>query len=81
MWSFLYELSHPSAPAPVFENKKSNERDFVAFEKKSAFIVVIWRSCNLFTPVVSVGYIFVLTQNIFAALAEKKTFIGRKAKL
>ena len=48
-----------SAPAPVFENKKSNERDFVAFEKKSAFIVVIWRFCNLFTPVVSVGYIFV----------------------
>ena len=31
----------------VQPNKKSNERDFVAFEKKSAFIVVIWRSCNL----------------------------------
>ena len=43
----------------VQPNKKSNERDFVAFEKKSAFIVVIWRSCNLFTPVVSVGFIFV----------------------
>ena len=51
----------PNAPAlkSVQPNKKSNERDFVAFEKKSAFIVVIWRSCNLFTPVVSVGYIFV----------------------
>ena len=53
----------PNAPAPVLKsvqpNKKSNERDFVAFAKKSAFIVVIWRSCNLFTPVVSVGYIFV----------------------
>ena len=43
----------------VQPNKKSNERDFVAFEKKSAFIVVIWRSCNLFTPVVGVGFIFV----------------------
>jgi len=43
----------------VKADKKSNERDFVALEKKSASIVVISRSCNLFIPVGSVGYIFV----------------------
>ena len=59
----LKELSHPLRLLRCLKsdqpNKKSNERDFVAFEKKSAFIVVISRFCNLFTPVVSVGYIFV----------------------
>ena len=43
----------------VQPNKKSNKRDFVALEKKSASIVVISRSSNLFIPVGSVGYIFV----------------------
>ena len=43
----------------VKADKKSNERDFVAFEKKSAFIVFIRRSCNLSIPVGSVRYIFV----------------------
>lgn len=58
----------------VQPNKKSNKRDFVTFEKKSAFMVVIWRSCNLFTPVVSVGYIF------FRLSSRKRNLHYKKGK-